>query len=239
MTLQNFIDSIAGNLGDRASGTIGGQNSSTVIIRAANLGLSQCVKLANPDAFTGITTIAMASGGAQEYPLPLVNDQKIKDLTGYRFTRDSDDTTLTVTKIPYPSYIEITRSQLQALGGIPSYWSVYNNTIYINRVPTEDLTLNLYVELWPKELTVSNLNEALPIDTEWELAAEAYATYYCFLKLQQTQDALYWRELHNEQKKENTQVDRKKGIRHQGMASFSGGGNRVLDPFNNDTGYRY
>lgn len=238
MTFQSLVDTISGNLGDRASGEIGGQPAGTVIIRAANLGIAQCVKSSNPTAYDTTVTLSIPSGGAQEYAFPTVDGQRIKDITGYRFTRDSDDTRVSVTKITYPQFIQVTGSFKQALTGTPSYWSLYKETIYINRVPAEDYTLTLYVELFPKELTTDNLNEALPINAEWEIAAEAYATYYCFLKLQQINDSVYWKGLYEEQRTENTRMIRKKNIRGQGMGNMQGG-SRVLDPFNNDTGYRY
>ena len=41
MILKELITIVSGNLGDRASGEIGGQEASTVVLRGCNLGITE------------------------------------------------------------------------------------------------------------------------------------------------------------------------------------------------------
>lgn len=230
MTTQDMVNAVQGNLGDRDSGTIGGQATATVVLRAISASVQEAVKLANPTAYEKVHTLAMPSGGAQTYAVPTVEDMKIKDILSYRFLRASDGGTLNVVKVSYPQFIQVTPSMNRGHQGTPSYWSIHGGIIYINRIPAEDYNLEMYCELFPKEVGVADLNLALPIGTEWELCIEAYASYYCFLKLQQAVSASYWKDLYEDQKSTNTQVKRKVNQRGGGWIAAPSTRSE-LDPF--------
>ena len=230
MTLTEMVTAVTGNLGNRSEGTIGNESTETVAVRGINIGLPQCVKLANPTAYEKTATLALPSGGDMIYPYPTIEGERIKDIVSYRFTRASDGGRLNVLKVPYPQFVEITSDFARAHQGTPSYWSIFAEEIYINRVPAEDYNLLLYCEVWPKALTLDDANTPLPINTEWELAIEAYATKYCYMKLQQGVQATYWGDIYDEQKSLNTQVKRK--VSQRGNGTAGGPSNRdVLDPF--------
>lgn len=217
MTLQEMITTIKSNLGNRSDGTIGTQPVDTAVLHAINIGLQECVKKTDPRDYDSTVEISIPSGTAQVIPLPLVEGRRIKDIVRIRFVRDSDNNQTNIIRCTYDQFIILTPDQLAETEGTPSYISFYKDSIYLNRVPTEDYTLVLYVELYPILLTVENLNEVLPINTEWDLAIEAYATHYCCLKLQQTVQAAYWKDLYREQVKQNTGIKRRRDMRGQGV----------------------
>lgn len=225
MTTKELITAIAGNLGNRAEGTIGGEAVDTVILRAINLAVPQCVKLANPTYYEETATLSLEDTNIFDYPT--IDSKRIKDILNFRVTR-SDGTPVTVVQKTFSEFVFCTADYEQAIEGTPSLLAFHNNKIYINRVPSETLTMILYCEVWPKEIATTGTSVALPIDAEWELAVEAYATHYCYLKLQQFTAAQYWLGLFNDQKLTNIQVKRKVNTRDGGAGTYLN--NSALNP---------
>lgn len=237
MTLQDLISSVETNLGDRASGVIGDTAVSTVILNGVNFALPQCVKLANPTYYDKTLSISVASGSATKVTVPSVtvgtSSYRVKDIVHVRTSRAADGTPVTIQKVPWDSFMEVTRNYDQQLSGIPSFMSFREGSIYFDKVPAEAYTVTLFVEVWPRDLTTLDLNVVLPIDPEWALCVEAYTTYYCYLKMQQKTMAVFWEDTYEKQKKVNSQVKRKTDIRGQGTGSMSMSGNVWLNPFIN------
>lgn len=236
MTLESMINQIKGNLGNRSDGTIGAQNIDTAVLQAVNIGIQECAKKSDPREYDATVEISIPAGTAQVIELPLKDGKRIKDIVNLRMVRDSDGTRLTIIRCTYTQFVELTYDQQAEMEGIPSYIAFYGDNIYLNRIPTEDYTLLLYVELWPVPLTIASLTAALPINSEWELAVEAYATHYLFLKLQQTVPAAYWKDLYREQVSQNTGIKRIRDMRGSGTRAVSGD-EYVFNPFAKARGY--
>lgn len=236
MTLQQLLDSVNGNLGDRAGGTIGSQPTDTVILQGVNFALPQCVKLADPSYYTGTLSLSVPAGSSTEIAVPTVNigtsAHNVKDIVHHRTSRSADGTSLTIIKKTWAEFLQVTTDYDQQHTGVPSFMAFREGNMYLNRVPEEDYTFTLFVELWPNLLSTTSLETDLPINTQWELALEAFTTYYCYLKLQQMPLAQYWKELYEDQKDVNKQQDRKTDVRGSGMGGIvTVSGNPQLDPF--------
>jgi hypothetical protein len=235
MTLQDLISSVEVNLGDRASGVIGNVPVATVILAGVNLGLPQCVKLANPTYYDKTATLLLETGSETEFELPpvTINDvaHKIKDIVYVRSSRASDGSPVTIQKVTWSEFMEVTRDYDQQLQGVPAFLAYRENKVYINRIPSEDYTLSFFCEVWPANLSPADLQTSLPIDPEWGLAVEAFTTYYCYLKMQQKTMSEFWMNAYEEQKSINSQVKRKQDIRGQGKGGVIVSGNVWLQPF--------
>jgi hypothetical protein len=230
-----MITNVNNNLGDRAGGTIGSASVDSVVLAGINIGLPQCVKLANPTYYDQTMKMVIASGSATEFDIPdLViggTAHRIKDIVHMRTSRVADGTPITIQKKTYSEFLEVSRDYDQQLEGIPAFIAFREGKGYINRVPSEAYNLTLFVEVWPATLTTEDLNTPLPIDPEWQLCVEAYTSYYVYLKLQQKVIATFWKETFEEQKAENSQVKRKTDIRGQGKGGMVVSGNVFLNPF--------
>lgn len=236
MTLQQLIDSVNGNLGDRAGGKIGNNTTDSVILQGANFALPQCVKLANPEYYDRTVLINIPVGSSTEIALPPViidgTNHKIKDILYLRTSRAAEGTPLTIIKKTWFEFMLMTPDYDQQLSGVPAFLSFREGNVYINRVPEEEYNLTLFVEVWPKLLTTADLQKDLPIDTSWELGLEAYTTFYCYLKLQQAPLAEYWKDLYEDQKSLNVQQARKTDSRASGdTGGVVLGGSPFLNPF--------
>jgi hypothetical protein len=238
MTLQQLITSVSNNLGDRASGTIGGNSVESVILQGTNHALPQCVKLANPEYYDRTLALTLTAAGGTQVELPPVTigskQHEIKDIVYHRTSRVADGTPISITKKTWYEFMKVTTDYDQQETGIPCFFAFREGNLYINRIPEEDYTMTLFVEVWPVELTTQDYELSLPINSQWELAVEAYTTYYCYLKLQQAPLATYWKDLYEDQKSVNTQQDRKTDIRGQGDGGgLVMSGNPELNPFVN------
>lgn len=230
MTLQDLITSIEANLGDRATGVIGNQPVASVILKSVNFALPQCVKLANPEFYDETIEMQLTTAGGTEYVIPEVDGKLVKDITHVRTSR-VDGTPVSINKVTFAQFIQVTRDYDQQIQGVPSSLAYREGKVLINRIPSEEYNLTLFAEVWPKNLTDLDLEVQLPIDNDWSLAVEAYATYYCYLKLQQVTMSDYWKDTYEEQKSINVQTNRKKDIRGQGTGKMTVSGNVFLQPF--------
>jgi hypothetical protein len=70
--------------------------------------------------------------------------------------------------------------------------------------------MKLFVESYPKLITTSSLGSALPIDDQWNIVVEAYATKHCYMKLQQTEMAIIWNDMYNREKASITRMENDK-----------------------------
>lgn len=221
MTLQELTNSVISNLGDRSEGTIGQQTVESVILQGANFALPQCVKLSNPEYYDRTLPLAVIAGGPTEVVIPPVvvgNDNlRVKDIVYYRVSRDSDGTPITMVRKSWFDFLRVTPDYDQQHSGVPAFLAFREGNMYLNRVPEANYNFTLYVEVWPKLMSSSDLSSSLPIDVQWDLALEAYTTYYCYLKLQQTALSAYWKDLYEDQKSVNTQQTRKLDIRGDGV----------------------
>jgi hypothetical protein len=231
MTFNEMISEVQGNLGNRVSGSIGGQTTSTVVMRAINRGLMQCVKLSNPSYYERELVVNLAAGSTTKIAYPTIGGLRIKDIVTAKLTRASDDTTVNIVRTIFKEFIRINSSYFEDTVGIPSSWAVYADYIYLNRVPQEAYNLNLYCEVWPTTLVFGDLNLAMPIGVEWELAVEAFATSQCFAKLQQLESSEYWEKIYESQKATNTRVKRKTDAHGADGQGGYVGDDCVFDPF--------
>lgn len=237
MTLKDLIDSVLSNVGDRQSGKIGGQTADSAVLQAINFALPQCVKLSDPEYYNRSVQMTLPSGGGMEWDIPTTligtKEHRIKDIIYTRASRVGG-TGISINKVTWFQFMTVTPDYDQRLSGIPSVLSFREGKMFLNRNPSEDLRLTLFVEVWPRLLTVGDASSSLPIGVEWELALEAFATHYCYLKLQQVKMSEYWRELYDSQRAINTQVGRKTDIRGQGVGGVSTAGQPWLNPFTNN-----
>jgi hypothetical protein len=204
MTNQQMINNIKDNLGNRSSGRIGSRTTDAVVLDALNLAVPHTVLEAQPDYYNRETSINVVAG-TRTYELPTVDTEgdtiRIKDIYAHRMFRLSG-TEVIVRQLNYADFVKRTADYDLNFEGTPSYFSLWgkNNTLTFDFVPTEIFTLRLYVEVYPNLITSGNLSSALPIDDQWNIVVEAYATKHCYLKMQQTEMYQFWQELYDREK---------------------------------------
>lgn len=236
MTLTEMITAVKTNLGNRSSGQIGDQSVDTVVIQAINRAFMECNKLANPSANERVMTVTLATG-SREFPLPTVDSNGVTGLTVKQIrvincAYSAGKTPVCLQLVPHAYFVEATPDWDQELEGIPHLLTLFGNQLKINLIPQEDLLLTLYVEVYPKTLTTSDLNVALPIEDIWLYAIESCATHTCYLKLQQLQLADYYRSLYEREKEKNSrQINATLGNTPNQMFHGSAGGQPWLNPF--------
>lgn len=204
MTNGEMIQTVKDNLGNRNSGRIGGRDIDTVVLEALNLAVPHCVQEAQPDYYNRTAEIAMVVG-TREYDLPTVDTEgdplKIKNIYGYRCTRGGG-TDVNVQQLNFAEFVKRTSNYKLNYTGTPHYFALWgkNNRLTFDYFPSESMTLTLYVEAYPQVISALSLNSALPVDDQWNIVVEAFATKHCFLKLQQSEMYLIWEKLYDDQK---------------------------------------
>ena len=233
MTAQGIIDTVKDNLGNRATGRIGGRSIDTVCLEVLNYAVPHLVQEAQPDYYnrTAIIPLVQAS---REYDMPVLDTDgdtiRVKDLHSWRCYRVSG-TEVKLDKLNYRQFVNRITDFEQETVGTPRWFSIWgkNNTIYIDYFPSEDMTLKLFVETYPNEIKSSELKTPLPLHDQWTIVVEAFVTQHCFLKLQQSEMYVIWRDLYLTQK---ASISRNESQKHSLEASPQGGvSDPVLDPF--------
>jgi len=232
MNAQDLITTVKDNLGNRASGRIGSRDVDVVVLEALNLALPHIVLEAQPDYYNRTATVSLTTT-EQVYDLP-TNDEdgkviRVKDIRGYRCYR-SDGTIVPIMQLSYGNFIDRTADYEQAHQRNPTYFSLWGQTnkIHLDSLPSEALTLKLFVETYPVAITSSQLTQPLPIDDQWNIVVEAFATQHCYLKLQQREMYLIWNDLYLKQK---AAISREENAKHNKNISASMiGVGKVSDP---------
>lgn len=231
MKTSEMVETIKGNLGNRASGRIGSQDVDTAVLSALNLAIPHCVQEARPDYYNRTASISLVTG-TREYDLPIVDDDAntilIKDIYAHRCYR-ADGTDSSLIQLNYKSFVEKIVDYALDVSGTPRYFALWGETnkLYLDYIPSEDFTLNLFVSTYPNPVTSADLNIALPVDTRWELIVEAYATQYLYLKLQQIDMHRFWNDVYIKQKASVGRMEEKKQTKNISAESPIG---TITDP---------
>lgn len=232
MTTNDMIISVKTNLGNRVSGTIGGQGVDTVVLGGISKALSKVLLKYNPEYYNRTCTISLTTAD-KTYALPTVdtlgNTIRIKDIISFR-CYTVDGTNRPLKHINSVEFVKKTADFAQNISGTPYLFTLWEGNLILDYTPTEALTLTMYVESYPKTLTISDVNVALPIEEEWELSIEAYATHYVYLKLQQTVMADQWLNVYKENMGAVPGSVREK---HSHGVGIMGVGMSITDPVNN------
>jgi hypothetical protein len=213
MTNQEMINSIKDNLGNRTSGRIGSRTVDAVVLDALNLALPHLVVEAQPDYYNRETDVTI-NIGQRTYAMPVVDSDddviRVKDIYSFRMTR-ADGTDIMVQQLNYADFIKRTSDYELNVGGTPSFFSVWGsqNKFTFDYVPAEIFKFRLYVEVYPNTIAADNLSGALPIDDQWNVCVEAYATKHIYLKMQQTEMYQFWQELYDREKAAITRMESK------------------------------
>jgi hypothetical protein len=208
-----MINSIKDNLGNRASGRIGSRTVDAVVFDALNLALPHLVVEAQPDYYNREADV-IVNIGQRTYSLPVVDSDeatiRVKDIYSHRLTRN-DGTDVIVAQLNYADFVKRTSDYELNVTGTPSYFSVWGskNLLTFDFIPSEQLTLRLYVEVYPQPIAADNLSGPLPIDEQWNVCVEAYATKHIYLKMQQTEMYQFWQELYDREKAAITRMESK------------------------------
>lgn len=236
MTPQDLIDTVKDNLGNRSSGRIGNRSVDVVVLEALNLALPHAVLEAQPDYYKRTCTINIVTG-TQAYDLPVLDDDgidiRIKNIYAVRCSR-AGGTGVHLEQTSFVSFVKDTPDYDQENEGLPSKFALWGKTnkLYLNYVPTEDLTLTLFVETHPITITSVNLTDPLPIGDEWNIVLEAFTTQHCYLKLQQLDMYTIWNDLYLKQKAAISRDSNEKDSHGIGVGTPGGCSNDpLLDPF--------
>lgn len=232
MTTQEMVNSVKVNLGNRVSGTIGGISVDTVVLDGVSKGLQRVLEKHNPEYHNRIATLALTTS-ARVYTLPVKdtsnNTIRIKDILVHRCS-ESTGVNIPLHLMPFKEFMKSTPDYDQNLTGTPCIMAIWEQKLYLNVIPSQAYTLTLYVEVYPNKLTPSDLNIALPIDENWDLAIESYATSHVYLKLQQGQMAALWQARYEEQMSSTPGSSTKK---QQHGVNAHGNPTGLTDPLNN------
>jgi len=176
----------------------------TVVLSGINSGLTQILLKYNPTFYNRIAEIDVVTG-TRAYDLPVLdtsgNSIRIKDILAYRLTR-SDGTDVTLTQVEYTTFITKTSDFELEVSGTPCIFSIWERKLYFDMVPSEDLTLTMFVESYSIPLTTANLSSSLPIEADWDIMVESFATAHVYAKLQQVQMASFWQLKYEQQRGE-------------------------------------
>jgi len=219
MTLQQMIQSVSDNLGNRSSGRIGSRPVEDVILEAINLAVPHCVLEATPDYYNRTCVLELLpeyDESERDYALPThdtdMAEIRIKNIMGHRATKD-DGTYVSMRQVTYQEFVSLTKDFDQDIVRDPTIFSLWgkDNRLHIDSRPPELIGLTLFVETYPIPLTNAMLEQQLPLDPQWDIVVEAFATAHCYLKLQQTQMYAVWTDLYNKQK---ASISRDEYVKH-------------------------
>ena len=232
-TVNGIVGDVKQNLGNRSSGVIGGTPVDTVCLNAVNKGFKNIIKQANPDYYDRIVTLNITTA-TNEYAMPTVdtdgNTVKVKQIVSGRLVRTGEYNAYRVREVIFEEYFKFNEPNALETG-VPSTFALRNNKLYFVKYPDDAYTLTLAVQIVPTDIPVSGINKLLGIDDVWVEVIEAYATHYCFAKLQQMADANYWYAKYLELKKEAKGTQYKRPMQNKPNNYSIGSGDPELDPF--------
>ena len=192
-TGQQIADNVRDHLGNRADGQIGSRGVDDAILASINKGCRAIVKRVNPEELQAELTIDVSTA-TNEYAIPTgtVNSlaTTIKNIVASpSLLRDGETVGTILRRIYVDTLDKIEPYKDTERTGRPYYYAIFNETVTLYPFPDDDYTVTLRVNLWPPAITLAQLG---PLNDEWEDVIEAYATFDCYAKLQQTQDAASW-----------------------------------------------
>ena len=226
MTVQDMIDNVKNNLGNRATGRIGSTNVDIAVLQILNYAVPYTVIESQPDYYNREGQIYLETG-AREYYLPSLdtdgNTIRIKDIYSHRCTRGpiteerdayfvATGTDVPLTHLNYLEFVNKTSVYNQQYTGTPSCYALWgkDNKLHLDYFPSENLLLQLYVEVYPNEITESDLQLDLPVQDQWAFIVEAFATKIAFLKLQQSLMYSIWDDIYQRHKEAITRTEYEK-----------------------------
>lgn len=232
MTLQEAIDYVLGNLSDRREGFIGSQSPADAAMFEINLAVKELSKHEDAPEWESIHNVNLLSGESS-FALPLINGQRTRAVSGM-FYQEGDDF-YPMTFFPQEAFFERTLSETNTETNRPFLYTYYGNTIHVFPKASEDITIRLYLSLYPPKFTGADLPNELSLDPDWDTTIIAYATYKLFLRLQQETDVIFWKREYNECKKTATHSLRKRRMepdyRDLRNANIDHNRNPANDPF--------
>ena len=209
MLISEMVTSVKENLGNRASGVIGGTPVDTVVLAGINKGFKQIVKMAAPEYYNRFAHIPLVIG-VQEYDIPVVDTEGeaivVKQILAVRLTRTGENSSYGCAQVTAENYMRARKPSTEETG-IPSIFLYQNRKIRFTRFPDETWNFDMVVRIQPISFTSAQANTTeIPVDDIWEETIESYATYYCFMKLQQMAEAGTWFANYSDTKRENKAV---------------------------------
>jgi hypothetical protein len=209
MLISEMVTSVKENLGNRSSGVIGGTPVDTVVLAGINKGFTQIAKMAAPEYYNRFATIPLVLG-TNEYDIPVVdtdgNTIVVKQILSTRLTRTDEQTTYGSAQITAENYMRARKPSTEETG-IPNLFLYQNKKILFTKFPDETWNFDMVVRVKPIPFTSAQANiTEIPVDDIWEETIESYATYYCFMKLQQMAEAGTWFANYSDTKRENKAV---------------------------------
>ena len=239
MKTGDMIQTVKDNLGNRNTGRIGSRTVDAVVLEAINLALPHCVLEAQPDYYNRTATIDLVVG-TRVYPLPTLDTDsspiKIKDLYGNRCSR-ADGTSIDIKQLNYAAFVKITQNYELDYVGTPSYFALWGkeNKLTLDYFPSEPYLLTLYAEVYPPIILSGQDTVPLPLDDQWNIVVESFATKHCYLKLQQERMYMIWDDLYKKQKASISREENQKQSKNIDAGSKTlMVGDPVSDPFVNN-----
>jgi len=232
-TINDILVNVKQNLGNRSSGVIGGTPVDTVVLVGINYGFKNIIKLANPTYYDRVCSLALTSAN-YKYDIPTTdidtNTIKVKQITGARLFLTGETASWIVNQITMPQWMSYDEPSVTDTG-VPSIFAFYQNKLWFTTYPDTSYTLKLAVNIIPQDFAVADLYKVLGVDDIWIETIEAYATHYCFSKLQQTADALFWKDAFNDSKRHNKGVQYKHPFNKKPVGSLGTASDPLTDPF--------
>lgn len=193
-TVQELVNSVKSNIGDRQTGTIGSLSVDSAALNAINTCLIKIAKKKKHiKEFEKWATINVTSS-TYLYPMPVLDTLgvaiRVKKILRIVSVRSGE-----VTGVPLERIHPLRRDTIFPLTntsrvGRPTIYSCYSNTIELFPFPEDNYTLQMRVITWPVALTINSANSGL--GEEFDSVIEEYSTSECFSKLQQHEDAAVW-----------------------------------------------
>jgi hypothetical protein len=233
-TLNNMINSVKENLGNRSSGVIGGTPVDTVVLAGLNKGFKNIIKVANPDYYNRIATLSLLTT-TNEYAEPTTDEDgntiRIKQIQRAQVNITGETAIYRCTQITINQFLANWRVPSSDETGVPSIYCYHNRKFLFTRYPDTTYTFRFACNIQPSDFTVSDLNITLSIDDIWVETIEAYCTHYCFSKLQLTDNASFWYSIYNESKRQNKSTIYTQPGMKQPINDYGSNSDPLTDPF--------